>query len=173
MKTTIAIVVAAFIALAIAGGYFYPQIPSLFGSAAGTTYNDAKFAGTVVNLALPGANATSSSIYNGDAGNRYVSDYKLGCTGLGTSYTAYTGAALAALTLTIGTTSTAAPAVIPSSNVVASAVTVATTTASNAIFTSSTGGGLANVWGPGTYMTFWFNATNTAACTVGVSYFGS
>ena len=140
-------------------------------SPSGSTFGTAKYAGVAINAASPGANGTSTSILNTDANDRYPTAIRLGCEGLGTSKTAYTGAGLSALQLSIGTSSTAAPAVIPGTLVSGAAVTIATATPQfelNTVVTSSSLGGA--VWPTNTYMTFWLNATNTAACTVGVDY---
>ena len=61
-----------------------------------------------VNLSAPGANATSTSILNSTGNDLYISAIKVGCEGLGTSKTAYTGAALANLLLSVATSSTSA-----------------------------------------------------------------
>lgn len=149
------------------------------GSTAGTTFSTAKFAGVAVNLASAGANGSSTSILNGDAFDRYVSSVKVGCEGMGTSKTAYTGTGLSTLQLTVGTSSASAPAELPKafSNVGASMI-IPTSTANYAFASTTSGYNLASstnsmVWSSGAYMTFGFNATNTAVCTVGVDYFGS
>lgn len=157
-------------------GITYP-IPVLFGSStAGNTFNAAKFAGIVANLAAPGSNATSSSVLNSDSTDRYVTGVRYGCSGIGSSRTAYTGAGLASLQLTVGTTSTAAPAAVPSQAfLVASALVIATSSVNNTAGSSTPTVALGNagLWTAGSYMTFWLNATNTAVCTFGVDYFGS
>lgn len=157
-------------------GITYPQFPLSFGSSTvGSTFNTAKFAGVAISLASPGTNATSTSILNTDTNDRYVSAYKIGCENVGTSQTAYTGTGLAALLFSVGTTTTANPVSFSSFAAVATNQTVATGT-SNFLMASSTlatGTKNAAIWPTGTYMTFYFNATNTAACTVGVDYFGS
>jgi hypothetical protein len=156
-------------------GMTYPKFTLPVGSAAGSTFNTAKFAGVAMNLATAGANATSSSVYNSDGSSRFVTGLDYGCTGVGSSKTAYTGAGLAALLLTVGTTTTSAPATIPTDVVLANAITVATSSATM-VFASSTtaiGTEASMLWPSGTYMTFWFNATNTAVCTIGVEYVGS
>lgn len=163
----------------VIGGYQYPksQIVQVAGtSPSGSTFNVAKFAGIAVNLALPGANGTSTSILNTDSNDRYVTSFKVGCEGVGTSQTAYTGAGLSALLLKVGTTTTAAPATFTSFAAVALNFTVTTSTpvvlvSSSTLLTATSS--LAAAWPTQTYMTFYWNATNTAACTEGVEYFGS
>lgn len=169
----IGIVLAVIVAV---GGYFYPKFSPSLGASAGSTFLSAKFAGIVANLANPGANATSSSILNTDAGNRYVTGFRYGCSNVGTSKTAYTGAGLANLQITVGTTSTAAPAAIPSQAfLIANALNISTTSVNTASGSSTPTVALGNatIWPTGSYMTFWVNATNTAVCTFGVDYIGS
>ena len=176
-KTLLSGVIALIVTVAIYGAYQYPIAQQVAGtSPTGTTYNTAKFAAAVISLASAGANGTSTSLYNGDANDRYVSSAKIGCEGVGTSKTAYTGTGLAALTYTIGTSSTAAPATFTGFANIANAVTLATATVDVLVASSTTATAtstLATIWPAGSYMTFTFNATNTAACTVGVEYFGN
>lgn len=187
-KSTLALIGAVIIGGFIWGAYQYPKAALLAGSSAGTTFNTAKIAAVAVNLASVGANGTSTSILNSDAFDRYVTGVRTACVGVGTSKTAYSGAGLAALTLSIGTSSTAAPAAVPT-NLVASPLTIATSTGYFAV-SSSTVGNLATtsvsgavgitgitsdnfVWLTGSYITFATNATNTATCVFGVDYMGS
>lgn len=145
-------------------------------SPVGSTFNNAKFAGVTISLASPGANGTSTSMLNTDAYDRYVSSFKVGCEGVGTSKTAYAGTGLANLQVSVGTTTTAAPASFSSFAAIALNFNLGTST-TNLLVSSSTlataTSSLAAVWPTNTYMTFFFNATNTAACTIGTEYFGS
>lgn len=152
------------------------------GSPAGSTFGTAKFAGVAVNLASPGANGTSTSILNGDASDRYISSIKAGCQGVGSSNTAYVGGGLASLQLTVATSTTAAPATNSNTNSVGGgAVVISTSTAVFGISTSTIAGNSTSpgitkvyfVWASNSYLTFTTNATNTAACTFGVDYFGA
>jgi hypothetical protein len=96
------------------------------------------------------------------------------CTGLGTSQTAYTGAGLANLSFTAGTTTTSAPAALSNSNY--SFNSNISTTSSVTYVASSTEGvisGYSRIWPTGTYWTVSSNATNTATCTIGVSVLSS
>lgn len=177
MKKILIALGIAIVTLLIAGGYAYPKSLFVAGTSnPGTTFGSAKFAGVAVNLASPGANGTSTSILNTDSNDRYVTSFKIGCEKLGTSLTAYTGAPLANLLVAVGTTTTAAPASFVSFAAITNAMTVPTTTI-NLLVSSSTlqlaTSSLAGVWPTNTYMTFFFNATNTAVCTAGVDYFGS
>jgi len=174
-------VIALIIAGGVFGGYKYLVTPvqQVAGSPVGTTFNTSKFAGVNVNLANPGANGTSTTILNSDASDRYITSIETGCEGVGTSKTAYTGVGLSALTLSVATTSTANIATNGNANVVGGGtITMGTSTSQFAISTSTNAGANGNpapyfIWGAGTYLDFTFNATNTAACTVGVKYIAS
>lgn len=179
LKPAIAVVLAAVIALAIVGAYQYPKTEVITStSPQGGTTTTAHFYSVAVNLATPGANATSSSVFNSSSNDYYVSSIKGGCENIGTSKTAYTGTGLAALTLSVATSSTAAPIGNANANIVGNTtITIGTSTSQFAV-SSSTLASLGTpspsiIWGAGTYMTFTFNATNTAACTVGVEAFSS
>lgn len=177
-KAIIALVGALLIGYAIYGAYQYPQTQVMVqgASSAGTNYNTAKFAGTVVSLATPGSGATSTSMLNTDGVDRYVTAFKIACSGVGTSQTAYTGTGLSILGVSIGTTTAANPASFLSSAAIALNYSVGTTTQSVVVASSTTAtatSSLAMVWPTNTYMTFFWNATNTAVCTEGVDYIGS
>lgn len=146
-------------------------------SPTGSTFGTAKLA--AITMALAGSTGTTTSIQNTDSNDRLVTASHAACEGVGTSQTAGSGSGLANLTFSVGTTSlnfasatTTTPApwakiavfnvATNTINAEVSSTTLATATSSNAI-----------VWPAGTYMTFWWNATNTATCTVGVSYLGT
>lgn len=142
----------------------------------GATYFTGAFAGAVINLATPGANATSTSILNTTGNDLYVTGEKVLCEGVGTSKTAYTGTGLASATFTFATSSAAAPASNTNTNTLP-VVTLGTSTP-DFVISSSTAGTpgnnlVSNIWLAGSYMTITANATNTAVCTVGVDYIGS
>lgn len=145
-------------------------------SPAGSTFGTAKFYGVAVNLANPGANGTSTTLVNTDATDRFITSTKVGCEGIGTSLTAYAGAGLSSLQLSIGTTTSASPITFNTFAAVALNLNLATTT-TNLLFSSTTiataTSSNAAVWHSGENLTFYFNATNTAACTVGVDVLGS
>ena len=173
-KIVFGVVIAVIAGVAIYGAYLYPNIPVSFGaSTQGTTGQTAKQYNVYgVNLAAPGANATSSSILNNTGNDLYPTQVIVGCEGVATSKTAYTGAGLATLTFSVGTTSTAAPAAAPS-NLLVNAYVIGTSTANfvMASTTSVTGNTAATgvgIWPAGSYMTFQTNATNTAVCTFGL-----
>ena len=153
------------------------------GSPSGTTSSIANFAGIVINLANPGSNATTSSILNGDAGDRYITSIKVGCEGVGSSNTAYTGAGLASLQFKFATSATAQPISLTNTNLIGgAALTISTSTVTYTIASSTAGvvgtgttgnPSIVNIWPAGTYVAFSSNATNTASCTIGVDYFNS
>ncbi len=176
-QTTIwTIAIAAIVSVIVALSFPGPTSNLATTSPAGSTFNTAKFAAVAMNLATPGTNGTSSSILNTDTNDRFVLAVKGGCENVGSSLTAYTGAGLASLQLNVATSTTAAPASLNGWANVAKAYVVGTTT-TNIIFGSSTlvtaTSSLAGIWSANTYMTFSWNATNTAACTVGVEYVGA
>lgn len=181
-KAVIALVVAL-IGVAIYGAYQYPKAMISVGapSPAGSTFGDAKFAGVSINLANVGANGTSTSILNTDAVDRYVTSVHVGCQVFGSSFVANSGAGLANLQLTVGTSSTAAPVRVTGFSQLVSAANISTTSY-NGYFATSTMGvaqgmtassSLSAIWHSGEFMTFFWNATNTALCSEGVSYIPS
>ena len=174
--------IAIVLLAAVIGGYFFPKssIVEIAGSSPqGSTFSSAKFAGVAVNLAAPGANATSSSVLNTSGQDVYITDLKIGCEGVGTSKTAYTGAGLASLTVKVSTSSTAAPAAVSSTLINGATFTLSTSTpfftlASSTVGTVGTGSSNWQlIWSAGSYLTFQTNATNTAQCTFGANYISS
>lgn len=171
-------VAALLVALAIVGGYLYPKnqtttIVKQYGSAAGTSYQTPTFVGTVMTM----ANGTSTSILNPYGQTVYVDFVKVACTGIGSSFTSYTGTGLASLKISIATTSTATPAPAFAYNFalllnsVISTSTATTLIASSSVVSATSSYSM--VWNAGEYETFATNATNTAVCTVGVGVIGS
>lgn len=182
MKNTL--ITAVIVAIVCLGaGYFIGKSlnssqVSVAASPTGTTFATPKLAIAVISLATPGANGTSTSILNSSANDYYVNNVRAACEGIGTSKTAYTGTGLAALTFAIATSSTSAPATNSNTNYVGGiAFTVSTSTTTFELSSSTAaapGTSITNViWASGSYMTITANATNTAACTVGVEYFSS
>lgn len=166
------IIITAVIALLLGGVVGWLMHPSSFiGSAVGTTFSTAKVA--QINFSPATGTATSTSILNTDSYSRIVTSTFAYCNTVATSKTAYTGTGLSELLFKAATTSTSAPATVSNANLVMSN-TVATSSA-DMYFASTTIGveTYGRVWESGSYMTFWSNATNTAACTVGVNYIGS
>lgn len=142
------------------------------GSAAGTTFNTAKVATTVMIPAAPGATATTSSILNSDASDRKIESFKIDCSNVGTSLT-NTGAGIATWQVSFATSSTATPAVNPNVNAVALVIATSTPDSFNVLATATSTPAVNRVWAAGSYLTIGFNATNTASCVAGVSYLGS
>lgn len=137
------------------------------GSPVGTTNNSAKIA-TVVAVPSTVA-ATTSSILNNGGYDRSIRGAFAYCTGVGTSYTYLTGAPLAAWTIQMSTSTVGIDAKT-NTNYPAS-FTLATSSPwdwESYLGTSATDANL--VWPSGTYLNMTFNATNTAACTIGVDY---
>lgn len=174
MKTYAKIVLGVFLLGAIIAGWYLPfsTVTQLVtGSAVGTTFVTAKVA--QINFSPATGTATSTSVYNSDDSDRIVTDAFVSCNTLGTSYTAYTGTGLASLQFFAATTSASAPAIVTNPNF-AMNVVVATSTPTDAFTATSTYTFVpGRRWKTATYMTFFSNATNTAACTVGVHYVGS
>lgn len=162
------------IAVVVIASLFLPKLA--FGaSPAGSTFNDSKQASVAINLASPGTNGTSTSMINTDGNDRFITSEHAVCEGVGTSQTAYTGTGLASLTLKMATSTTANPTSNANTNTLPT-ITVSTSTPNFGISSSTiaTPGNnlVGNVWLAGSPLTITANATNTAVCTVGVSYVG-
>lgn len=143
-------------------------------NAVGTVFNTAKVA--QVNITPSSGSATSSSLLNTDATDRYITSSFVMCNTVGTSKTAYTGTGLANLLWRMATTSTAITGALADSNTnYAANDTLATTTVDSFIASTTEGvtAGTSRVWPTGTYLTIQPNATNTGVCTAGVHYIGS
>ena len=179
MTKTLKVLFVVLTLLAV-GGWFYPlssivhEQPVTYSSTTGTTFNTAKVAAIVFTPAT--AAATSTSIYNGDASDRKIQSFFADCSGMGTSFAAYSGAGLVSggLIFSYATTSTANPNTPQTANAIS--ISVATTTPDSYNITgaaTTTPTGLQRVWAAGSYATFSSNATNTASCVVGVNYLAS
>lgn len=169
----------AFIGGLIAGGLLLTFIPKsetvyqqVAGSPVGSTFGTAKIA--EVEMTPATASATSTFILNSDASDRYIESSNVVCSGVGTSLTAYTGAGLAALLVQMATSSATTAGPIGNSNY-ASNITVSTSTvvSYNASTTEGVIAGTSRRWPAGAYLGIFWNATNTAACVVGVHYLAS
>lgn len=184
-KTIAAIVIALVVAGGVLGGYRYllskPQPQLAATTPQGGTTSSALFYSVAANLGAPGANATSSTVFNNSYGingsDLYITSVTAGCENVGTSQTAYTGAPLSALTLSVATSSTAAPATNGNTNLVGGGtITIGTSTTQYTIAsTTATIGSpkVYNLWASGSALDFTTNATNTAQCTFGVNAFSS
>lgn len=173
MKNTILIVlVSALVGFGL--GSFLSKDGSVLSSistSSTTTFNSAKLA--EVGFSPATGSATSTSILNTDSTDRIVQDAFIYCDTVATSRTAYSGTGLAALLFTAATSSTAAP--VTNSNANYAMYNIVSTSTPN-FYVSSTTIGVASygrVWESGSYMSFFSNATNTAACVVGVHYLAS
>lgn len=170
----VAVVIAFLLGKSLTNTILLPSNQSV-GSAVGTTFSTARVA--QVNITPSTGTATSSSILNSDDSDRIITDGFYSCSGMGSSQTAYTGAGLTSsgLILAAATSSSATPNA--SSFVLGSYalnVVVATTTVSDSYIATSTYTAVfTRRWAAGSYLNFFFNATNTAACTVGVHYLAS
>lgn len=171
---SILVVIAA---VAIAGGYYFPQVTKFVGSPVGSTFNTAKIAS--VDMSPLTSAATSTSLLNTDASGRWVKSVETACNGVGSSQAwnaAGTGGGLATWALTVATTSTAAQT--NSTNYVGNISTIGTSTpweqsASSTVPSTTSVNTDLYFWPAGSYLTFTFNATNTAACVVSASYLAS
>lgn len=169
MKTSIKIVLGVLILAALIGGYYFPKTDmfAIGTSPTGSTFSNQKLAATV--FAPSAVPATTTSIFNGDSNDRYVTSAFSYCGTVGTSLTPGSGTGLASLLFKAATTSTAAPTLVTNTNLTLS-VTVSTSSPDSANATSTYGTAFWQRWAAGSYMTFFSNATNTAVCTVGVNY---
>lgn len=169
------LIVGFLVLVAIAGGYFFPKVYRVVGSAVGTTFATAKVA--AVNFSPTSATASSTFILNTDGSDRYILDSFAMCTAIGTSFTAYTGAGLtsAAVVFQMSTSSATTAGNIANTNY-ASNLAIATSTGAVNLVASSTEGvifGYSRIWPSNTYLGIFANATNTAVCNVGVHYLAS
>lgn len=174
-KIFIGAVAVVIVAGFIAGGYFYPKAVQSLGSAVGSTFSTAKVA--AVNMAPLTGTASTTSLLNTDGSARWVKSVDTFCTGVGTSQTFLTGAGLSGWTVQAATTSVPNLGLQGNTNL-AGNVSIGTSTpfeqsASSTITSTNSVNTDLYYWAPNTYMTFAFNATNTAACTVSVSYSAS
>ncbi len=138
-------------------------------SPVGTTNSTAKFYS--IDAAPATAAATSTSLFNTDSTDRGIQDLTVMCTSVGTSQTFLTGAGL----LSNGFNVKAATTSVTSTGLQGNTAniflaTIATTTPYQYVASSTTPfpTDVTRIWPTGTYLTFAFSATNTAACTVGV-----
>jgi len=143
------------------------------GSPVGSTFNTARIA--MINASF--ASATSTGVYNGDTSDRIITDATWDCTGVGTSQTAYTGAGLVTWTISMATSSTASGSSFVNANT-NYVVTTVQATSSPEVYVASTTPGLTGSafvrrWAAGSYLNIFTNATNTAACVIGVKYLAS
>lgn len=136
-----------------------------------TTNSTAKTATVTISPATASATSTVS-LLNTDSVDRVIIGTEVFCSNVGSSKTYLTGTGLASFLLRAATTSSSSVGLQGNTNYAAQ-ITVSTSTDLFYI-ASSTEGVLqyvSRIWPTNTYLTFNFNATNTAACTVGSRYF--
>ena len=172
MKTSEKIILGVIGIIAVVGLFLPVQkLINIGASAVNSTFLSAKVAAIAFS---PTTGATTTSILNTDASDRIVTDAFVTCSGVGTSYTALTGAGLASLQFKMATSSTAFPAIISNTNLLLSSAVIATSSVD--VYVATTTPGLAGTsdfvrrWAAGSYLAVTSNATNTAACIVGVHY---
>ena len=162
-KITIS-VISVLIAAAIVGAYFYPQVPQSFGAVVtgATTANTARIAQTT--LLLSSSAATSTSILNTDAQDRYIVNAEVFCSGMAATSTGQASN----LTFVIATSSTAG--IAGANSIVISPALTATPPAE--FYATQTTINTADFrrWAAGSYLTFLATATSSASCTPDVNY---
>lgn len=170
IQTLIVAALGGFVAAALVVTFVDTPQAAPAGSPVGSSFTAAKIA--AVNISPATAGATSTSILNSDGSARWVLSGFTSCTGTGSSQTFLTGAGLAAFRMQAATTSVANLGAQGNVNFAINMIVSTSTALSNNATTTSNSNFLA-YWPTGTYMTFTFNATNTAACTAGVYYIAS
>lgn len=170
-KVLIGVIVVVVLAIVYSAIKSSSQITAGAASATGT-YNNGTFASQIVLLPTT-SNGTSTSILNTSSSDRAVTSTSVFCTGVGTSQSFGAGAGLLSTgwTLTAATTTSASSGLGTNANYILN-TSVATT--SGIIYVASSTEGVlpywSRVWPTATYLTFNFNATNTAACSLQVNY---
>lgn len=176
MKYLISLIATVVIFIAIVGAYFYPKFtftPGAVSTSSSTVFNTAKVAETGFNPTTATA-TTSTSLLNTDTTDRVITDAFAYCSSVGTSLTYLTGAPLANLIFTLGTTTNTADSNPATANNKFT-MTVATTTVNSYVSTTTTPfpDNGTRLWASGTYLQINANATNTASCITGVHYLAS
>lgn len=140
-------------------------------SPAGTIGTSGKYYSQTMSLAT--AAGTTTSMFNNSGYDFAIRATDVMCQVVGTSKTAYTGAGLASLVVRTATSSTNAITLnVADVNTNYAAVdTIGTSTPDSYNATSTEGiiTGTSRIWPNQTYLLISSNATNTAACAVGVS----
>ena len=155
------------------GGYLYPQTRMLAGAVSPSGVTNQTSLSPSITVA-PLTTATTTWILNTGASDRFVTDVFSYCTGIGQSNAwnqAGTGGGLAAWTLQVSTSTAQTVGALANTNLVGN-ILISTSTAWNGVSSSTVNtAGFVSMnadWPVNTYLAFSFNATNTAACTVGV-----
>ncbi len=168
MKNLTNILLSVLIVLCVGLYFKSPSSYSVQGiSSSGVTNTTAKL--YTITVAPSTDSATTSSLFNNDGTDRMVIQSVAGCTGVGTSQTYLTGTGLASFKFQMSTSSISVDA--KSNTNYASNIVVATSSAWAETASTTLGaiGAVSLVWPTQTYLNITSNATNTAACTVGVS----
>lgn len=174
MKISYTNILLVVLVVAVAGLYFkkseqpQPEFVGTVGSPVGTTFSTAQVA--QINVS-PTIGATSTGVLNTDSNDRYIETMYGACSNVGTSLAPYSGiGGITNWTLTAATGTSQAPATITNSNTITANISTSTV---NAFASTTSMTDLTRIWPTGSYLNFAFNATNTAACTVGVHYIKS
>jgi len=117
------------------------------------------------------AAATTTSILSPFPTDVVVTSSFAFCSGLGTSFAFPSGSAgIASLLVQAATTSTGGGGLLGNTNYAVN-LTISTTTLNSFVASSTEAApnAVGRIWPVSTYMSWVFNATNTAACTVGVN----
>lgn len=169
MKNKIVFAVIAAIAVLIIGFVISSSSENVKGvSSAGVTNTSAKL--YTASLVPSTDTATTTSLYNSDSTDRAIVSTVGYCSSVGTSKTFLTGTGLASWLVQLATSSVGNLGLQGNTNYAAS---LTLSTSSPWVFVSSTTEPVLNAvgrtWPSGTYLNITFNATNTAACTIGVN----
>ncbi len=160
-KTYIALSIVVALIIGVVVGYTFtsPGVKVQGISSPGVTNSSRR----IYSIAVAPLTATTTAVLNTDGSDRAVTEGFAFCT------TVAAQPAVNTWQLQAATSSTAANSVSGLSNF---AVNLSIATTSTTVYTASTtfGNDIYRVWPANTYLVFGFNATNTASCTIGVSY---
>ncbi len=167
MTTLQKVAVGLVVAPAIVGGYFFPgavQNQIAGTSPAGSTFSSAKIA--AINYTTSTSAASSTSLLNTDANDRYITDEFIACYGVKGQ----------GITITAATTSVSSLGLQGNPNLVTNIFGTTTTSSTFFYVASSTESAptyTGRLWAAGSYLTFVASSTNAGICTVGVHYLAS
>lgn len=169
-KIILVLIVIVSIGIVLYNFRYHENLPGAI-SPAGTTGSSGKYLSQTISLAT--ASGTTTSLYNGSGFDFAMRAVDITCQGLGSSKTAYSGAGLATLNFKAATSSTNLVTGIVSdinTNYLANTnISTSTVDSYNATTTEGVIAGTSRIWPNGTYLIVSANATNTAACAIGVS----
>lgn len=171
--TALKYIAGIIVVLAIIGAYVYPKstTTTVVRGVSGTAVTNSSARIATITMAPLLDAGTSTTILNTDGTDRAITSSVAYCTSVGTSRTYLTGATgLSNLIVNMSTSSSASGNAGSNTNY-ASSLTIATTSVTAYTASSTEGATIyGRIWPTGTYLALTFNATNTAACTVGVYY---